>query len=275
MIELGRMNTLPVLSVDQRGVLLGTDQDHVLLPAREAPIQPAPGETLEVFVYTTSDGPMATLLEPKAAVGGFALMEVVEVGDFGAFMDWGLPKDLLVPFGNQYGPMEKGRSYVVGVRLHERTRRIVGATVLSGMFDDDVSQLEAGQQVELMVYGQNERGIQVIVNGRHAGMVYHDRAYRRLRTGEQLEGWVDRVRPDHRLDITLHRPGRAGTDDASSTILEALDAAGGELPLHDKTPPAIIQRRLGMSKKAFKKAVGRLYRNQIIELVPGGIRRKS
>jgi predicted RNA-binding protein (virulence factor B family) len=275
MIEIGQYNTLPVLRVEPNGALLGTDDDHVFLPAQELQEAPSPGQALRVFVYTTAEGPIATRKHPKACVGGFALMRVVEVGEYGAFVDWGLPKDLLVPFGNQYGPMEAERSYVVGVRFHERTQRVVGTTVLSGMFDDEVSHLEPGQQVALMVYGQNERGIQVIVNKRHAGMVYHDRAYRKLRTGDELDGWVDRVRADHRLDITLHRPGRAGTDDASSAILAALDAAGGSLPLHDKTPPAIIQRRLNISKKAFKKAVGRLYRNQLIELVPGGIRRKS
>jgi predicted RNA-binding protein (virulence factor B family) len=273
MIEIGHFNSLPVIRSDERGAWLGDETDSVLLPAADIPFRVQPGQELRVFVYTTSQGLLASLLEPKACVGEFALMEVVALSEHGAFMDWGLPKDLLVPFGNQYEPMEQGRSYVVGVRLHQRTQRIVGATLLSGMFDDDVSQLEAGQAVELMVYGRNERGIQVIVDRRHAGMVYHDRSFRRLRIGDELEGWVDRVREDHRLDISLHRPGRAGIDDASSTILAALDQAGGTLPLHDKSPPEVIQRQLGMSKKAFKQAVGRLYKNQLIELVEGGIRR--
>jgi uncharacterized protein len=273
MIELGRLNTLPVLQLDERGALLGDPDDPILLPAKEIPCQLEPGQPIEVFVYTTGQGRMATLSKPRVMLGDFAMLEVVEVGDFGAFVDWGLPKDLLVPFGNQYAPMEQGRSYLVGVRLHERTQRLVGSTVLAGMFDDDVSGLETGEAVDLLVYGINERGTQVIVNRRHAGLIYHDQTHRRLRVGDEAKGWVAVVRGDHRLDITLQRPGRAGTDDASSAILAALDAAGGTLPLHDRSTPAAIKRNLHMSKKAFKKAVGQLYRNRIIELVPGGIRR--
>ncbi len=273
MIEIGRFNTLPVLHLVQQGAVLGDEDAQVLLPAREIPCQLKEGEPIRVFVYTNAQGLAATLTEPKLQRGGFAVLEVLEVGDYGAFVDWGLPKDLLVPYGNQYRPLKAGERCVVGLRVHLKTQRLVGTTTLSGMFDDDVSGLSPGDEVELLVYGKIEQGYQVIVAGRHAGLIYSDQTFRRLSYGEQLQGWVATVRDDHRLDITLQRPGRAGTDDASAAILAALDEAGGSLPLHDKSHPAVIQRSLHMSKKAFKKAVGKLYRNRLIELHPDGIRR--
>ncbi len=274
MIEIGRYNELPVLSLSGGRVLLGTQEAHLPLLEREVQLGLELGQVIRVFVYTTADqGPVATLLEPLATIGDFAYLRVVDVNEYGAFLDWGLPKDLLVPFGNQYTPMKVGRKYVVGVRLHHRTQRVVGASVLAGMFDDDVSHLEAGDEVELMVYGHNDRGTQVIVNQRHAGLVYHDQAYRKLHHGDELPGWVATIRGDHRLDITLQPPGRGGVDLACAKILEALDAAGGQLPLHDRSPPEEIARALNMSKKVFKKAVGRLYKNRLIVLMDGGIRR--
>ncbi len=275
MIQIGHTQALPVLAADERGALLGDEHTQVLLPAQEIAFDVVPGELIEVFVYTTNQGPMATLATPALELGGFAYLPVVEANEFGAFVDWGLPKDLLVPFGNQYEPMEPGRSYVVGLRLHLKTMRLVGTTVLSGLFDDDVSGLNPGDPVDLMVYGRIEQGHQVTVAGRHAGLIYRDQTYRRLKNGDTLKGWVDRVRDDHRLDIVLQRPGRAGTDDASAAILAAIDANGGSLPLHDKSSPVAIQRRLHMSKKAFKRAVGRLYKARLIELSDEGIRRKG
>jgi predicted RNA-binding protein (virulence factor B family) len=275
MIEIGRRNTLSVHSLSDRGALLGDGDAQVLLPAHEIACALEPGQPLEVFVFTTNQGPTATLATPALELGGFAYLEVLEVGEHGAFVDWGLPKDLLVPFGNQYAPMEPGRRYVVGLRLHRKTMRLVGTTVLSGLFDDEVDHLSPGDEVDLMVYGRIDQGYQVIVNGRHAGLVYRDQTYQRLRYGDTLRGWVDRVRTDHRVDIVLQRPGRAGTDDACSAILGAIDEAGGRLPLHDGSSPAAIKQRLQMSKKAFKKAVGRLYKARLIELDDQGIRRKS
>jgi predicted RNA-binding protein (virulence factor B family) len=273
LVEIGRYNTLPVLSIRREGVLLGTEDDHVLLPAREVAEELEVGQILRVFVYT-DEGPVATLIEPLTTVGDFAYLEVVDVTEHCAFLDWGLPKDLFVPFGNQYTKMEVGRSYVVGVRVHRRTNRIVAASVLAGMFDDDVSHLAPGDEVDLLVYGRNERGTQVVVNRRHAGLVYHSETYRTLRPGHALKGWVARVRGDHRLDITLQRPGRGAVDDARTVILHALAAAGGHLPLHDKSAPDEIRRILHMSKKVFKEAVGGLYKDRLIELGREGIRRR-
>lgn len=273
MIELGRYNTLQVLRATPQGLHLGSDEHHVLLPWPLAPREAAEGEWIEVFVYTDSEDLLvATTEKPHATVGQFACLEVVDINQHGAFLDWGLPKDLFVPFGRQYRPLEVGQRVVVGLSVHERTQRIIGSSRLAGLFDDEVEHLSEGQPVSLLVYGFNERGAQVVVQGRHAGMVFHDRLFRKVRIGEQLDGFIDRVREDHRLDISLQRAGREGMDDAAQVVLQALEGGDGWLALHDKSPPDAIRSALGLSKKAFKRAIGVLYKARRITLEDGGVR---
>ncbi|MCP4808871.1 MAG: GntR family transcriptional regulator [Proteobacteria bacterium] len=273
MIEIGRYNTLQVLRLTPQGPRLGTEEHNILLPRRFARRNTEEGEWLEVFVYTDSeDIPVATTEKPYATVGEFACLKVVDVNQHGAFLDWGLPKDLFVPFGRQYNPLEVGQHVVVGLSLHDRTERVIGSSRLAGLFDDDVEHLKAGQPVSLLVYGFNERGAQVIVQGRHAGLIFHDRLFKRVRIGDQLDGFIEQVRDDHRLDISLQRAGQDGMDDAQRTVLHALEARDGWLALHDKSPPNAIRDSLGLSKKAFKRAVGSLYKARRITLEDGGIR---
>lgn len=274
MIEVGLYNTLEVLRETPQGLRLGTEEHNILLPRRQVPRGCEVGDLLEVFVYTdSSDELIATTLSPLATVGQFACLRVVDVTPHGAFLDWGLPKDLFAPFSRQHRPLRIGDRIVVGLSVHAATGRVIASSTLAGLFDDDVEHLSPGQPVQLLVYGKNELGVQVIVQGRHAGLVFHDRVFQPVRLGEALEGFIDQVREDHRLDITLQRPGREGNSDAEETILAALDAAGGRLNLHDKSPPEAIYQALGLSKKAFKRAVGSLYRAHQIELGEGCIRR--
>lgn len=273
MIEIGRTNTLQVLREVPQGLRLGTDEHNILLPDRYVPPGLVEGDFVEVFVYTDSeDIPVATTLKPLAQIGEFACLRVVDVNQHGAFLDWGLPKDLFLPFGRQHRPLRRGDLAVVGLKLHASTERVIASTTLKGFFDHDVGHLSEGDDVELMVYGFNDLGALVIVNGRHAGLVFKDRIYRRVDYGEVLRGFITRVREDRRLDISLQRPGRAGNNDAEDAILSALHACGGELDLHDKSPPERIRDELGLSKKAFKRAVGSLYRSRAIVLVQGGIK---
>lgn len=273
MIEIGRYNTLRVHRIVPNGVRLGTDEHNILLPSRYVPRDCDEGEWLEVFVYTDSeDEPIATTLHPLATVGQFAFLKVVDVTPHGAFLDWGLPKDLFAPNARQFRPMRVGDHVVVGLSLHERTERVIASSTLKGLFDDDVQHLSPGQPVGLLVYGFNDLGAQVIVQGRHAGLVFHDQLFRRVRIGDRLDGFVDRVREDCRLDIVLRRAGRDGNADAEETILNALRRADGHLDLHDKSPPQEIKARLGLSKKAFKRALGSLYRARRVVLVDGGVR---
>ena len=274
MIEVGRSNTLQILRETPQGLRLGTDEHNLLLPRRWVPEQLPDDGWLEVFVFTDSeDRLIATTDRPRASVGEFACMEVVDLTPIGAFVDWGLPKDLLVPFRRQHAPLRLGQKVVVAVSLDEATERVIGSTKLSAYLDRDVSGIEPMQAVRLLVYGFNELGALVVVDGRYGGLLYKDRIYQRLRIGQELDGTVLKVRDDGRLDITLQRPGREGNSDAERAILRALDEGQGQLDLHDKSPPEAIQRRLGLSKKAFKRAVGSLYRARTIDLVDGGIRR--
>jgi len=267
MIAIGRYNTLRVLRASPVGLLLGTEDDHMLLPQAEVPEDTKPGETIKVFVYTDSeDRRVATTLEPLATVGQFACLRVVDGNEHGAFLDWGLPKDLFAPYARQHRPMDRGDWVVVALSLHERTQRVIASSTLTGHFDDDVSRLSRGDRVHLLVYGFTDRGVQVVVDGRHAGLIFNSELIRRPRMGEELEGFIAQVRPDNRLDITLRREGRAGIADAEKVVLDALHAASGTLTLHDKSPPAAIRKTLGLSKKAFKKAVGALYRRRVIRL---------
>ncbi|MFT7621890.1 MAG: putative RNA-binding protein (virulence factor B family) [Myxococcota bacterium] len=272
MIEIGRYNKLRVLDSSPAGLDLGTEDHNVLLPHSLVPDDVDEGDMLDVFVYTDSeDVPVATTLKPLATVGQFSCLRVVDVNEHGAFLDWGLPKDLFAPFARQFRPMERGDWVVVGLTLHKRTQRVIACSTLAGLFDDDVSALSRGDRVQLLVYGFNEMGVQVVVQGRHAGLIFKNAIFSRLRMGEELEGFIAQVRDDHRLDITLQREGRDGNDDAERVILDALKAADGHLNLHDKSPPAIIHARLGLSKKAFKRAVGSLYRRKVIQLDDEGI----
>ncbi len=267
MIEIGRYNTLPVLRSSAQGLLLGSEDHNVLLPQPYVPPYAGPGDQLDVFVYTdTEDLLVATTLKPLATVGQFACLRVVDVNEHGAFLDWGLPKDLFAPNARQYRPMDRGDWVVVGLCVHKRTQRVIACSTLAGLFDDDVSALAHGDRVQLLVYGFTDLGVQVVVQGRHAGLIFNSGLVRRLRLGEELEGFIAQVRHDHRLDIALQRDGRAGNDDAEKVILAALEAAGGTLELHDKSPPTAIRAALGLSKKAFKRAVGSLYRRRLILL---------
>lgn len=272
MIEIGQTQEMQVLRKVHNGLRLGTEEDNILLPKLYAPRDAEVGDWVEVFVYTDSeDLPIATTLKPYGQVGDIVCLKVVDITPHGAFLDWGLPKDLLVPFARQHRPLQLNDRVVVGIGLHESTGRVIASSTLRGYFDDDVSRLSQGDRVRLMVYSFNDLGALVVVNGRHAGLIFRDRIYRRLMYGEELEGYILQVRDDRRLDITLQRIGRGGNDDAEQVILDALHAGDGWLALHDKSPPDAIRRKLQMSKKAFKRAVGSLFRRRTIKLVDQGI----
>jgi hypothetical protein len=229
------------------------------------------GGTVEAFVYTEKDGEVvATTLLPKVEVGQFGVCEVVELAGPGAYLDWGLERDLLVPFALQHQPLKVGQTVVVAVDVDDRDR-LFGSTRLAEFFERDVQQLAVGQEVELLVYGMNAHGVLLVVDGRYTGLAYHDAVYQRLGVGDRLTGWVAEHRDD-RVDVSLQRTAKRGRQDARSTLLAALEANDGWLPLHDRSSPVAIQRSLQMSKKAFKRAVGALYKERLVTLEDGGIR---
>lgn len=261
MIEIGRTQTLRVEGIDAHGYSLGDGESQILLPKKLAKRGTEIGQNLEVFVYTDSeDRPVATTQRPLAEVGDFACLKVIDENRTGAFLEWGLDKDLFVPRSQQHIPMVVGRSYVVAVFLDTQTNRVAAASRLGEFFDYDLKGIEVGSKVPLLVYGHSDRGTQVLVSDRYSGLLYRSETFVELKIGEKMEGFVAAVRVDNKLDIRLQRTGPEGQKDATLVVLDALLQAGGELLVGDKSPPEAIYHLLGLSKKAFKTAVGMLFK---------------
>ncbi|MEM7200823.1 MAG: S1-like domain-containing RNA-binding protein [Planctomycetota bacterium] len=274
MIEVGRFHDVDVVKVVRFGAYVGPADDAVLVPGKFLPEGTRVGDRLRVFVYHDSeDRPVATTRAPLAALDEFAAMRVVDVTPHGAFVDWGLEKDLFVPNVEQFRQMVVDSIHVVAVRMDERTGRLIGSSKLAGLLDDDPSELEPGREVDLLVYGANAVGALAVVDQRYAGLVYHDEGGRSLRVGTATVGYVDRLRRDGKVDVSLRKRGRAAQLDAGEVILAALrDSEAGFLPLHDKSPADRIARQLDMSKKVFKAAIGGLLKSGEIDLEEDGIR---
>ena len=275
MIEPGRMNLLRVQTLDEQGAWLQSNRERVLLPRSEVGGKVAAGDELRVFVYIDTSGKtVATLRQPLAEVGEFALMRAGQVNAHGAFMDWGLAKDLLVPPKEQPEPMKPGRRYLVKVRLDRQGRPIGTARVDQCLSSADES-IEVGQKVALIVYQFTPLGAKVIINHRFGGLLYRDEIGNRLHYGDQMSGYIRQIRDDGKIDCTLTLGTRDDLDAAKATIMKALHEHQGFLPLHDKSPPEQVQALLGLSKKLFKKGVGGLYKSGVIGLGCDGIRLKK
>jgi predicted RNA-binding protein (virulence factor B family) len=272
--ELCRLNTLRVARLDKRGVWLEAGERLAHLPLREAP-HAAPGEQLEVFLYQDTAGELqATCRLPLAQAGEFAVLTVRSVGPHGAFLDWGLAKDLLAPLRLQPERMQVGRSYLVKVDLDQQGRPFANARI-DDCLDRGRPDLHEGDQVTLLIWQLTDLGAKVITNQRFPALLYRDELPAGASPGMQLTGYVKRLREDGKLDVTLRKVGAEGVSDARDVILKALTAHGGILPLHDQSSPAAIQQALGMSKKTFKKAVGGLYKDGLVTLTNEGIRLKG
>ena len=270
MLYLGDFNELEVLRLTEHGAFLGSDDGDVLLPGRYVPTDPAPrvGDVLRVFVYRDSeDRLVATTQRPLAKVGEFAALRVRDVNAAGAWLDWGLDKDLLLPWRQQRRELQPGDRAVVYVYLDDASDRLVATTKLNRYLDPDAAPLEAGQPVALLVMQETDLGFAVIIEQRWSGILYRNEVFQPVHTGDELPGFIKRVRPDGKVDVALQASGYAdAVADATATLLDALRAAGGHLPLSDSSDPADIHRLLRMSKKTFKKALGHLYRTGAVTL---------
>jgi uncharacterized protein len=273
-MEIGRYNTLEMLRTTSVGAFLGDKEGNdVLLPTKWIPEGTQIGDILNVFVYTDSeDRPIATTLTPHAVVNEFGFMRVNDVNDVGAFLDWGIEKDLFVPYREQRMKMQEGRSYVVYLYFDITTGRVAASNRLNRFLDNDSLTVKEGDEVALLVYERTELGYKVIINHLHTGVVYGNEVIRPLNVGEKHVGYVRKVREDNKLDISLQPIGYAAVEPNSQRILDLLKATKGFLPFTDRTDPEIIRQKLGMSKKVFKKAVGLLYRERRITIEDNGIR---
>lgn len=274
MAILGKINPLEVVKAVEFGLYLdGGSDGEILLPGRYVPEGTEVGDTLNVFIYKDSeDRIIATTEMPYAMVGEFAFLEVVDVNANGAFMEWGLPKHLFVPFREQKTKMEIGRKYPVFIYVDFESKRITASAKLDKFVDESMPELEAGQQVKLMVWRKTDLGWKAIVNQQYAGMLYKNEIFRELEAGEQIDGFVKQVREDGKIDLALQKPGFEKVDEFAGKLLEMLEDSGGFLPVTDKSPAEIIYSRFGVSKKTYKKGVGDLYKRRLIIIEEDGIR---
>ena len=275
MLKIGNLNTLRIVKEVDFGLYLdgGEEYGEILLPKRYVPENFEIDSDIEVFIYKDSeDRIIATTETPKAMVGDFALMEVVSVNKFGAFLEWGLQKDLLVPFREQRKDMESGYSYVVYVYLDDETKRIAASSKLSKFLDNVPVEYESGEEVDLFIASKTDLGYKAIINGIHWGILYENEVFKPLERGQKLKGYIKKVREDEKIDLYLHKSGYDKVEALSDKIIEMLKEEGGFIDINDKTPSAIIYEVFGESKKTFKKALGGLYKKRLIEIEKSGIK---
>lgn len=274
MIHTGRIQELEVLRSTSVGLYLGDGGgNEVLLPNKYVPPMHDQGIRLRVFVYRDSeDRQVATTLMPKVELGGFAWLKVSAATRLGAFVDIGLEKDLLVPFSEQEQKLGPEEWHVVHMGLDGKTDRLFGSTRIAKYLDNTDLAVGPGEAVDLLVYRRSELGWSVVVNGRHQGLLHANEVYRPVNLGDRITGHVKHVRPDGKLDITLQAPGYRHYNDANAALLaKRLKEHDGFLPLTDKSPPEQIYQAFGISKKAFKQALGALYKARLVLIKEEGI----
>lgn len=273
MVEVGKYNTMEVARQVDFGIYLRRGEVEVLMPQKWVPQGTKPGDEMDVFVFRDSDDRLiATTVEPFVTANTFGFLEVRDVNSFGAFLDWGMEKDLLVPFSEQAYRMEPGRSYVVFAYLDAKTDRMVASTKLNKFFDKEEVELMAADIVDLLVYSETDLGFNAIINNRYSGLLYKNELFESIRIGDAVKGYVKQIRPDGKIDLSLQKSGYELVDEVRWKIVQELKANGNFLPLNDDSTPETIKARLQISKKAFKKAVGALYKERLIQLEKDGIR---
>tara|TARA_R110002050_G_scaffold230187_1_gene365737 strand:- start:685 stop:1563 length:879 start_codon:yes stop_codon:yes gene_type:complete len=274
--QIGKNNTLNVVAVTDNGVYLdGDDLGEILLPKRYVPVDCNVGTSIDVFLYTDSaDRLVATTEKALGQVGEFVSLKVVQVNKMGAFLDWGLPKDLLVPYNQQHSEMEVGKYYLVRIFLDQHTNRVAASSKLDKFIDIWPAEYQQGDKVKLIIGGKTDLGFKAIVNDLHWGLLYDNEIFQPLRIGKKIDGYIKQVREDGRLDLILTRGSKNRVNNFADKLLDALQKNNGFLPLHDKSAPELIQRTLGVSKKTFKATVGNLLKNGKLIIEKDGIKLK-
>ncbi len=274
MAQIGKINTLTVKSTGDYGAHLdGGESGDILLPVRDVPENCRAGDAIEVFVYDDREGHLrATTRKPLATVGQFAGLRVKTDSPSGAFLHWGLEKDLFVPKSEQQNKMQEGKSYVVHLFVDEKNNRITASSRLDKFLALQPPDYKEGEEVNLLIYEQTDLGYRAIVNHAHWGMIYKNEVFQKLFIGLQLKGYIKKIREDFKLDVSLQKPGFQGVDDIAGAILKTLQDHGGRITVSDKSPPEDIYALFGVSKKIFKKAIGTLYKKRLIIIDTNDIR---
>jgi len=281
MANIGERAELAILRDSSPGMFLDSESDlgEILLPGREIPTSAKDwkiGDTVNVFLYRDSeDRPVATAQYPMVMPGEFAYLECVSTTGFGAFLDWGLQKDLFIPLREQSNRLEVGKSYVVYVYVDQESDRIVASSRINRHLSKDYPRYLIGQEVDLILYGKTDLGYKAIIDGEHSGVLFENEVFRRLRAGEKTKGYIKQVRDDGKIDLSLDPPGRKRIETLEERIEAELDRRGGHWELCDKSSPEAIKSALGVSKKAFKQATGALFRKRKITISTDGIRSVS
>lgn len=272
MVKVGEYNILEVEKFVDFGLYLLTDGDSILLPKKYVKEGTEVGDKIEVFIYTDSeDRLIATTLKPYGVVGDFAALYVKDVNQIGAFMDWGLEKDLFVPFKEQRKKMEPGRTYVVKILLDPRSLRVVGSNKIESFMKKREIELEVGQEVDLMVYERTPLGYMAIINNTYSGIIYENEVFKKIFVGDKLKGFVKNLREDNKIDLSINKVGAESVGDARDVVINALKKNSGFLALNDNSDPEEIKKKLEISKKTFKKAIGGLYKDKIVDITDNGI----
>jgi len=272
MVNVGRYNELEVLKHVDFGIYLRDGEQEILMPTKWVAANTKVGDKINVFIFRDSeDRLIATTVKPFAIADTFAFLEVKQANEMGAFLDWGMDKDLFVPFREQQGKMEQGRSYVVFVYVDEETDRIVASAKLNKFIEREDIDLMDGDVVELLVFSETDLGFNAIINDTYSGLIYKNEIFESIRVGDRVTGYVKHVREDGKIDLSLQKSGFELVDDVKWRILNMMKQNGGFLSLNDNSSPEQIKAELQISKKAFKKAVGALYRERLVKLTDKGV----
>lgn len=272
MIQIGEYNTLRILRATKVGLFLGNDTEDILLPNKYVPKDFHIGDDITVFVYLDhEERQVATTLKPYIKLNEFAHLKVNYINKFGAFLDWGLEKDLFVPFKEQARPMEEGKRYLVYMHLDEKTNRLVASSKTNQFLSNENLDLQRNEEVDILISHITDAGINVIINQKHKGLAYKNEVYDDVKPGMKTKGYIKTIRPDGKIDVLLRKIGVEAIEPSSQVILDELKANRGFLRLTDNSHPEDIKTVLKMSKKNFKKAVGNLYKQKLIEIKEDGI----
>ena len=267
------MNRLTIVKEVDFGLYLdGGDEGEILLPRRYVPTTYKIGDEIDVFLYLDQDERLvATTEQPLAQVGDFAYLECSWVNEYGAFLNWGLMKDLFCPFREQKKRMEIGSSYIVYVTIDEESYRMIASAKVERYLSKDKPPYKAGDEVQILVWQKTDLGFKAIIDNAYAGLIYRDQIFKYVHTGDRMKAYVANVRPDGKIDLTLQHTGRQQTIDFSETLLTYLHEHGGSCDLGDKSDAEEIKARFEVSKKVYKKAIGDLYRRRLITISDDGI----
>ena len=273
MIKIGDYNTLRVVKEVDFGIYLdGGEEGEILMPEKYVPEGTKPDDEIEVFIYSDSeDRLIATKETPLAKVNEFACLKVKAVNKFGAFLDWGILKDLLVPFREQKADMIEGYSYVVFIYLDEKTNRLAASAKLNKFLSSEIPPYQENDEVQILIESKTDIGYKAIIENKFGGLLYENEVFKTLRKGDKLNAFIKKIRDDGKIDLALQKSGYEQIDGISENILKILKGNSGFVAANDKSSPEMIKSLFGISKKSFKKAVGSLYKQRLISFKDDGI----